>query len=100
MRLIDLQIIGTELAVRWDDKTETFVPLEILRRRCPCAACQGETDVMGQVHRGPDIPLTAESFRLVRVSPVGGYGLQPVWGDGHSTGIFSFDYLRRIDPQS
>ena len=100
MKLIDLQVIGTELAVRFDDQTETFVPLEVLRRQCPCAACQGETDVMGQTHRGPDIALTTESFRLVRISPVGGYGLQPLWGDGHATGIFSFDYLRRIAPKT
>jgi DUF971 family protein len=27
---------------------------------------------------------------------VGGYAIQPVWADGHATGIFSFDYLRRV----
>jgi len=27
---------------------------------------------------------------------VGGYAIQPVWADGHATGIYSFDYLRRI----
>jgi DUF971 family protein len=51
---------------------------------------------MGQLHKGPDRPLTPRSFELVRLVPVGGYGVQPAWGDGHSTGIFSFDYLRRL----
>jgi DUF971 family protein len=27
---------------------------------------------------------------------VGGYAIQPVWGDGHATGIYSFDYLKRV----
>jgi len=29
---------------------------------------------------------------------VGGYAFQPTWGDGHNTGLYSYDYLRRIDP--
>ncbi|HAV64872.1 MAG TPA: DUF971 domain-containing protein, partial [Verrucomicrobiales bacterium] len=27
---------------------------------------------------------------------VGGYAVQPVWADGHSSGLFTFDYLKRI----
>jgi DUF971 family protein len=27
---------------------------------------------------------------------VGGYAIQPVWGDGQATGIYSFDYLKRV----
>jgi DUF971 family protein len=96
MRPVDMQQIGGELAIKWDDGAESFVRLETLRRACPCAGCQGETDVMGVTHRGPDRPLTAQSFQLVRLGRVGGYALQPVWADGHSTGLFSFDYLRRV----
>ena len=35
------------------------------------------------------------ALRLVRLERVGTYALQPVWADGHATGIYSFDYLRR-----
>ena len=35
------------------------------------------------------------ALRLVRLDRVGTYGLQPIWADGHATGIYSFDYLRR-----
>jgi DUF971 family protein len=96
VQLLDVQQIGKELAVKWDDGTESFVPLEKLRRSCPCAGCKGEVDVMGNVYRGPDRPLSPESFRLVRIIRVGGYAIQPVWADGHSTGLFSFDYLKRV----
>ena len=96
MRPLDIQQIGNELAFKWDDGTESFVALEKLRRACPCAGCQGETDIMGNVYRGPDKPLKPESFRLVRLAHVGGYAIQPHWGDGHSTGLYSFDYLRRV----
>ena len=33
---------------------------------------------------------------LVRIDRVGGYAIQPVWADGHSSGLFSFDYLRLV----
>jgi DUF971 family protein len=98
MRPTDLQQIGSELAIKWDDGSESFIALETLRRACPCAGCAGERDVMGHLHKGPEQPLAASSFQLRRLANVGGYGVQPAWGDGHSAGIFSFEYLRRIAP--
>ena len=96
MRLVDIQQIGDELALRWDDGSEGFVRLEVLRRACPCAGCQGERDVMGNLHKGPERPLTAASFQLRRLATVGGYAVQPFWADGHSSGLFSFDLLRHL----
>jgi len=96
MRPVDIQAIGEELAVKWEDGSESFIALEKLRRHCPCAGCKGEVDVMGNVYKNPDRPLSAEAFRLVRVAQVGGYAVQPVWADGHASGIYSFDYLKRI----
>lgn len=96
MRPVDLQIIGTELAVKWDDGTESFIPLATLRRACPCAGCQGEVDALGNLHKGPPKPLDARSFQLLRFRPVGGYAVQPVWADGHDSGLYAFDYLKRL----
>ena len=96
MRPADIQHIGEELAIKWDDGSESFIPLQRLRRCCPCAGCKGEMDIMGNVYKNPDKPLSAQAFQLVRLLHVGGYALQPVWGDGHTTGLFSFDYLKRV----
>jgi DUF971 family protein len=96
MRPADIQQIGGELAIKWDDGGESFIALEKLRRHCPCAGCQGERDIMGQLYKGPDEPLTPPSFQLRRMVNVGGYGIQPVWADGHDSGIYSFDYLRKL----
>ena len=96
MRPTDIQQIGGELAIKWDDGGESFVKLEKLRRYCPCAGCQGERDIMGHLYKGPEKPLSPEAFRLVRVTMVGGYAVQPVWADGHATGLYSFDYLRQL----
>ena len=96
MRPLDIQPIGNELAIKWDDGSESFIPLETLRRCCPCAGCKGETDIMGNVYKNPAQPLTPRAFELVRFTVVGGYAIQPVWADGHATGIYSFDYLKRV----
>ena len=96
MRPLDIQQIGHELAIKWTDGGESFILLEKLRRCCPCAGCKGETDIMGNIYKNPETVLTSKAFELVRFVGVGGYEIQPVWADGHTTGIFSFDYLTRI----
>jgi DUF971 family protein len=100
MRLLDLQQIGAELALKWEDGREDFISIENLRRFCPCAGCIGERDVMGNLHKGPEQPLSPQSFQLRRLVKVGGYAIQPVWGDGHSSGIYSFEYLRKMAEQA
>ena len=96
MRPVDIQHIGGELAVRWGDGSESFIPLEKLRRFCPCAGCKGEVDILGKLHKGPDVALPPTAFELVRFIPVGAYAIQPVWADGHTSGILSFDYLQKV----
>ena len=91
----NVQQIGNELAIQWNDGGESFFNLEFLRRACPCAACGGEPDVLGRISR-PKVNYTPASFDLAAFVPVGGYALQFRWADGHSTGIYSFDYLRRL----
>ena len=96
MRPLDIQSIGTELAIKWADGRESFIPMENLRRACPCAGCKGETDILGNLYQSPAKPYAANAFALVKFVSVDDYAIQPVWADGHNTGIFSFDYLQRV----
>src|SRR5947207_14029707 len=91
----NIQQSGNELAIQWNDGSESYLNLELLRRACPCAACGGEPDVLGHILR-PQVTYTDESFRLTGFDLIGGYALQPRWADRHSTGIYSFTYLRRL----
>jgi len=96
MRPLDLQPIGEELAIKWEDGSESFISLEKLRRCCPCAGCKGEVDILGNLYKNPEKPYAPQAFQLLRLQSVGGYAVQPIWADGHQTGLFSFDYLQRI----
>ncbi|MEI8340038.1 MAG: DUF971 domain-containing protein [Verrucomicrobiota bacterium] len=97
MRLIPthIQTFGTELAIKWNDGEESYLAFEMMRRACPCASCGGEPDVMGRVIR-PQVTYTPASFLMKSYQVIGGYAFQPVWQDGHSTGLYTFDLLRRL----
>jgi len=94
--VLEFDQIGEELAIKWEDGTESFISLEKLRRACPCAGCKGEIDVMGNLYKNPEKPLSPQAFKLMKIERVGGYALKPVWGDGHQTGLFAYDYLRKV----
>ncbi|MCX7868685.1 MAG: DUF971 domain-containing protein [Terrimicrobiaceae bacterium] len=90
-----IQKIGEVLAVAWPDGREDFIELRLVRQACPCALCQGESDVMGRQILRPS-QAESSSCELVGWQFVGGYGWQPRWADGHSTGIFTFEQLREL----
>lgn len=95
IKLDNLAVIGTEIAFAWSDGEESYLAFEALRKACPCAGCQGEPDVTGKV-LVPRVVYAEKSFQLLRHQVVGGYAIQFFWADGHSTGIYSFDFLRRL----
>lgn len=96
MRPLDIQQIGDELAIKWEDGTESFLPVRRLREHCPCAGCKGEVDIMGNLYKNPERPLSATAFQLISLQRIGGYALQPRWADGHATGLYSFEYLKAL----
>jgi DUF971 family protein len=91
----NVALIGGELAIAWNDGKESYIPLARLRAACPCARCQGEPDVLGRT-----IPLGEPdpdpSLELLGWNAVGGYALQPIWEDGHSSGLFTYTLLREL----
>ena len=94
-RLQNVIVIGNELALAFEDGEELYLPLDLLRRACPCAACQGEPDALGRVLR-PIQQIGPRGFELLKSEVIGGYAIQLFWADGHSTGLYTFDYLRRL----
>ena len=95
MTLTNAAIMGSEIALAWNDGKETYLSLEDLRRACPCANCQGEPDALGRVVR-PKVQHGPKAFDLTGWENIGGYAIQFRWGDGHSTGLYSYEYLRNL----
>jgi len=82
--------------MKWEGRRGELYRAGKIAPGLPLRGCIGERDVMGQLHKGPDKPLSPRSFQLARIELVGGYAVQPYWADGHSSGLFSFDYLRQL----
>lgn len=76
------------LKIRWSDGHESIYPWLLLRANCPCAACReaGEPGHLGS------------SVHPLDIQPVGRYAMAIRWSDGHTTGIFSHEYLRSLCP--
>lgn len=88
------------LEITWSDGLICKYPLDHLREACPCVECRGGHQNMGREHDPDDIlKLTpARSYKLVDLQMVGNYAIQPFWDDHHHTGIYTWDYLRRLCP--
>jgi DUF971 family protein len=76
------------MEISFEDGHEAVYPHERLRGYCPCATCQG--------HDGPIQFVPGGDLELRDIAEVGNYALRLSWGDGHSTGIYSFTYLRQL----
>lgn len=83
-----------DIVLVWKDGHESAYPAFYLRCHCPCAICVDE--------RTGEKRLKEETIdkhvRAEAISPVGRYGLQIRWSDGHATGIYTFELLRTLCP--
>lgn len=86
------------IQITWLDGHRSSYGYEYLRWQCPCAICRGEGGVPGMLENLEK--LDAEQTELVDLGPVGNYAMNLAWRDGHNTGIYSWDYLRRLCPCS
>jgi len=89
-----LDLPAQRLSVAWHDGHESAYPGAYLRFVCPCAACRGHAP--GEVE--PPTWAQVRDVRVTDAAPVGGYGLQFTFSDGHSSGIYAFDRLRSACP--
>src|ERR1035437_8361162 len=87
---------GGTLCVQWDDSHESLYSLATLRWACPCAVCHGEWGQPGVLDTVDTLP--PDELQLEDLELVGSYGISPTWKSGHSTGIFTFEYLRSLCP--
>jgi DUF971 family protein len=75
------------LEVGFSDGSEFQIPFELMRVFSPSAEVQGHG-------KGQEVLQTGKrDVDILALEPVGNYAVQPTFSDGHSSGIFSWDYL-------
>ena len=88
------------LTVEWDDGRRSFYPIAYLRRMSPSADMR---ELRKEQRRNPltVLPNTAQQEGPIAATDaelVGNYAIRITFSDGHDTGIYSWGYLRSIDP--
>jgi DUF971 family protein len=88
------------LEIKWDDGITCQYPLSELREACPCVECRGGHQNMGRQFDPASILVLKpkRAYGIKSVDLVGNYALMPTWDDGHHTGIYTWEYLRRLCP--
>ena len=98
---------GAGVDITWADGHASHYDFAYLREECPCAICNDERQKKSQAKfpaaggglAGSSVlPMFKPKLAAKSAHPVGNYALQMDFNDGHTAGIFSFDYLRTICP--
>jgi DUF971 family protein len=91
-----------QLEIDWDDGTKSVYSLSLLRSMCPCATCREHREKEQQ--RKTLLTILPGNYagviHVVDAKLVGNYALQIEWSDQHTTGIYSWEYLREIAPKT
>jgi len=92
---VDVQTVGETMAVKWSDGREDYFESQLLRAISPSAENLGEADFFGNI-KGGDPRAKYPGVVVERWEHVGNYALRLFFSDGHSTGYFTYRYLRLI----
>jgi len=83
-----------DVKITWKDGHESIYTACELRLKCPCAGCVDEMTGVVRVI-ATNVP---QDIRPLKIDLVGRYAMSIEWSDGHQTGIYSFDKLRKLCP--
>jgi DUF971 family protein len=94
---------GTGVEIVWKDGRRSQWTFPYLRDACPCATCHEEREKTGRAVGEPKavakqlLPLYTPPAKPLSAEPIGRYAIKFKWADGHESGIYSWDFLRRLD---
>lgn len=80
------------LELTWPEGTVDELAYKHMRANCPCAACRDEW-TGARILDPATIPA---DIRLDGMEMVGSYAVRPGWSDGHSSGLYTWETLRRL----
>lgn len=82
---------GRVIRCAYDTGERFDIPFALLRSMTPSAEARGHG---GDV--STPVPGDFSSVEVLRLEPVGAYAVRPVFSDGHASGIYTWEHLRRI----
>ena len=96
-----------ELIIQWSDRITQRIKYRTLRDRCPCAHCidkRTKGDPQEPIQKDGTLnilsPAELQPLDIASMKPIGNYAYGIQFTDGHSSGIFSFGFLRSLSSDS
>ncbi len=88
------------LTITWDDGSISVYPIAHLRRMSPSADMRELRKSMAKnpLTILPDSMGSSGALTATGAEMIGNYAIKIAFSDGHDTGIYTWDYLREIDP--
>ena len=91
------------IQIDWKDGHHSQYSLAYLRDECPCAVCTGAHGTEPEKTNYSTPPanpfqMYTRKLKMDEVDAVGNYAIHIKWSDGHGSGIYSFEHLRKICP--
>ena len=98
MQPVELKLTDPEtLQITWSDQQVRRYRVRELRENCPCAFCQEKQSRPQPPALLPILkPEETQPLRIARMEPKGRYAYAIGFSDGHDTGIFPLELLRKI----
>lgn len=94
---------GTGVSIDWKDGHRSHWTFAFLRDACPCATCHEAREADGRLPGVPKpvpvqvFPLYAAPACPLTAEPIGRYAIKFKWNDGHESGIYAWEFLRRLE---
>lgn len=88
---------NNSIHIEWSDGHKSVLEFAYLRRKCPCVMCKSTE--FSSAEGGVELPsFQSKPIDIVASAPVGNYALNFKFNEGHDTGIYSYEHLRKICP--
>lgn len=95
LRPLNVQLVGSEVAISWSDGTESYITFATLRANSPSAEVKGEQDIFGTKYGG-EAPQSHVGVEVLDWEQVGNYALRFDFSDGHRTGLYTYPLLKNL----
>jgi Mrp family chromosome partitioning ATPase/DUF971 family protein len=80
------------IRVHWSDGAESRIPNKTVRASCQCALCVDELSGDPLL----DVGTIPNDIKAESIDTLGNYAVAITWSDGHSSGIFSWEHLKKV----
>ncbi len=95
---VEVSNTGQQMTIVWSDGHKSEYTLFGLRKNCPCVECRGGHGQMGSFDKSLFRVEPTREVEVEQIRQVGNHAIRIYWSDGHNSGMYQWETLRRLCP--